>query len=45
MTVKVRYTATDLELFPEDNVRREVIGGELFMPPALTPNTNASRDA
>jgi Uma2 family endonuclease len=37
MTVKPRYTAADLEAFPEDNVRREVIGGELFVPPVPDP--------
>lgn len=41
MTVKPRYTAADLETFPEDNARREVIGGELFLPPA--PNTDHQR--
>jgi Uma2 family endonuclease len=37
MNVKVRYTAADLESFPDDGLRREVIGGELFMPPAPSP--------
>lgn len=37
MTVKVRYTAADLESFPDDGLRREVIGGELYVPPAPNP--------
>jgi Uma2 family endonuclease len=44
MTLKVRYTAADLESFPDDGLRREVIGGELFMPPAPSPaHQRASR--
>jgi hypothetical protein len=26
-----RWTSADLDLFPEDNKRREIIGGELYV--------------
>ncbi|MDP9406087.1 MAG: Uma2 family endonuclease [Actinomycetota bacterium] len=33
-----RYTYDDLERFPDDNLRRELIGGELIVTPAPRPS-------
>jgi Uma2 family endonuclease len=38
MAVSHRWSSTDLELFPEDGKRREIIDGELFV--STTPHAN-----
>jgi Uma2 family endonuclease len=34
---RTRYTYADLETFPDDNLRREIIGGELVVTPSPRP--------
>jgi hypothetical protein len=36
---KTQYTYADLERFPEDNLRREIIDGDLIVTPPR-PNTS-----